>query len=110
VVFKLCAAALWGAVRNLKGAAKFFRQDETLQFFYQNLLGCATRNIWYLSGCREPKSLKTTALGAGIFLIDFLKFSKRFSTQKSSQKLILIFYWNKEVCKFLIYCKNRFFY
>jgi hypothetical protein len=24
VVFKLCAAALWGAVRNLKGAANFF--------------------------------------------------------------------------------------
>jgi hypothetical protein len=28
VVFKLCAAALWCAVRNLKGAANFFRQDE----------------------------------------------------------------------------------
>ncbi len=28
VVFKLCAAALLGAVRNSKGAAKFFRQYE----------------------------------------------------------------------------------
>ncbi len=60
VVFKLCAAALWGAVRNLKGAANFFRQDEILQFFYRNLLGCAAKNFWSLSGCREPKSLKTT--------------------------------------------------
>jgi hypothetical protein len=62
VVFKLCAAALWGAVRNLKGAANFFRQDEILQFFYQNLLGCAAKKFWSLSGCREPKSLKTTAI------------------------------------------------
>jgi hypothetical protein len=37
VVFKLCAAALWGAVRNSKGAANFFRQYEILQFFYRNL-------------------------------------------------------------------------
>ncbi len=62
VVFKLCAAALWGAVRNLKGAANFFRQDEILQFFYRNLLGCAGKNFWSLSGCREQKSLKTTAV------------------------------------------------
>jgi hypothetical protein len=60
VVFKLCAAALWGAVRNLKGAANFFREDEILQFFYRNLLGCAAKKFWSLSGCREPKSLKTT--------------------------------------------------
>ncbi len=62
MVFKLCAAALWGAVRNLKGAANFFLQDEILQFFYRNLLGCAAKKFWSLSGCREPKSLKTTAL------------------------------------------------
>jgi hypothetical protein len=68
VVFKLCAAALWGAVRNLKGAANFFRQDEILQFFYRNLLGCAAKNFWSLSECREPKSLKTTALALRIFL------------------------------------------
>jgi hypothetical protein len=62
VVFKLCAAALWGAVRNLKGAANFFRKDEILQFFYRNLLGCAAKKIWSLLGCREPKSLKTTEI------------------------------------------------
>jgi hypothetical protein len=28
VVFKLCAAALWGAVRNLRGTANFFRNKE----------------------------------------------------------------------------------
>jgi hypothetical protein len=28
VVFKLCAAALWGAVRNLRGAANFFRNKK----------------------------------------------------------------------------------
>jgi hypothetical protein len=48
--------------RNLKGAAKFFRQDEILQFFYRNLLGCAAKNFWSLLGCREPKSLKTTEI------------------------------------------------
>ncbi len=62
MVFKLCAAALWGAVRNLKGAANFFRQDEILQLFYRNLLGCAAKIFWSLLGCREPKSLKTTGL------------------------------------------------
>ncbi len=62
MVFKLCAAALWGAVRKLKGAANFFRQDEILQFFYRNLLGCAAKRFWSLLECREPKSLKTTGL------------------------------------------------
>ncbi len=66
MVFKLCAAVLWGAVRNLKGAANFFRQDEILQFFYWNLFGCAAKKFWSLLGCREPKSLKTTALNAWI--------------------------------------------
>jgi hypothetical protein len=61
-IAKLCAAALWGAVRNLKGAANFFGQDEILQFFYRNLLGCAAKNFWSLSGCREAKSLKTTGI------------------------------------------------
>jgi hypothetical protein len=37
VVFELCAAALWGAVRNSKGAAKFFRQYEIIKTFYRNL-------------------------------------------------------------------------
>ncbi len=71
MVFKLCAAALWGAVRNLKGAANFFRQDEILQFFYRNLLGCAGKKFWSLSGCREQKSLKTTDLQLMAFLQRF---------------------------------------
>jgi hypothetical protein len=58
VVLKLCAAALWGAVRNLKGGAIFFRQEEIFKFFYRILLRCAAKKIWSLSGCREPKSLK----------------------------------------------------
>ncbi len=37
VVFKLCAAALWGAVRNLRGAENFIRQYEIFKTFYQNL-------------------------------------------------------------------------
>ncbi len=78
VVFKLCAAALWGAVRNLKGAVNFFRKDEILQFFYRNLLGCAAKIFWSLSGCREPKSLKTTRLDRNDmkhqFLHTFLKY------------------------------------
>ncbi len=32
MVFKLCAAALRGAVRNSKGAANFFRQMKYLSF------------------------------------------------------------------------------
>jgi hypothetical protein len=75
VVFKLCAAALWGAVRNLKGAANFFRQDEILQFFYRSLLGCAAKFFWCLSGCREPKCLKTTALGDLQNLVGFVHIS-----------------------------------
>ncbi len=74
VVFKLCAAALWGAVRNLKGAANFFRQDEILQFFYRNLLGCAAKFFWSLLGCREPKSLKTTVLIHCFHWFKFLTF------------------------------------
>jgi hypothetical protein len=31
VVFKLCAAALWGAVRNFKGCRKFFSSIKNIQ-------------------------------------------------------------------------------
>jgi hypothetical protein len=37
VVFKLCAAALWGAIRNSKGAGNFFRQYKIFKSFYRNL-------------------------------------------------------------------------
>ncbi len=40
MVFKLCAATLWGAVRNPKGAANFFssiRNITTLTFLTQKL-------------------------------------------------------------------------
>jgi hypothetical protein len=38
VVFKLCAAAPWGAEGNPKGAAIFFRQFKIFQSIYQNLV------------------------------------------------------------------------
>jgi hypothetical protein len=44
VVFKLCAAALRGAVRNSKGAANFFRQNEIFEFFYRNLGDFSIKN------------------------------------------------------------------
>jgi hypothetical protein len=58
VVFKLCASALKGAVRNSKGAvrnskgavrnskgvANFFRQNEIFEFFYRNLADFSIKN------------------------------------------------------------------
>jgi hypothetical protein len=55
VVFKLCAAALWGAVKNLKGAANFFRQDEILQFFNRNLLGVPRKFFGLFQGAASQK-------------------------------------------------------
>ncbi len=37
MVFKLCAAALWGAAKNPKGAGFFFREYEIFKSFYRNL-------------------------------------------------------------------------
>jgi hypothetical protein len=58
VVFKLCAALLWGAVRNLKGAENFFRKDEILQFFYRNLLGVPRKTFGLFQGAPSQKVWK----------------------------------------------------
>jgi hypothetical protein len=69
VVFKLCAAALWGAVRNLKGAvrnlkgavrnlkgaANFFRQFFLLQFFIEICLGVPRKIFGLFQGAASQK-------------------------------------------------------
>jgi hypothetical protein len=40
------------------GAANFFRQDEILQFFYRNLLGCAAKNFCLFQGAASQKVWK----------------------------------------------------
>jgi hypothetical protein len=51
--------ALWGAARSLKGAAKFIRQDEIFQFFFQNLADLL------IYGAKASMEEKMTRCGEG---------------------------------------------
>ncbi len=63
--FSNCVPRHFGVPSEIRRVPQnFFRQDEILQFFYRNLLGCAAKNFWSLLGCREPQSLKTTDLNS----------------------------------------------
>jgi hypothetical protein len=56
VVFKLCAATLWGAVRNLKGAAIFFSIRRNITVFLSKF-AWVCREIFLVS-FRVPQAKK----------------------------------------------------
>ncbi len=55
VVFKLCAAALWSVVRNVRGAANFFRQYEIFKFFHRNLVDFSFKCCSMLFIIKNPR-------------------------------------------------------
>ncbi len=59
MVFKLCAAALKGAVRNLKGAPIFFFENmKYYSFFIEICLGVPRKNFVLFQGAASQKVWK----------------------------------------------------
>jgi hypothetical protein len=58
-LFKLCAAAPWGAVRNSKGAAIF---DEIFKYFYLNLANFSIKSCSMLFIIKNKPIFYTNSL------------------------------------------------